>query len=421
MITIGIILASFFFVNGVQGQQVDLSNQQDEQRVGSEGIQPIRVLIGSNPPGRIFVETKGYETSPVSYDLMPGSYEVQIERDGYTTINDVIHVREGGETWFFYDLKLPFLQYLRNKYMEYFFIALVFVAFAVSSFLFRKNKKIDIETQKKDFKKPEPPQNITPAEAGFLYYRSFHIRQVLASVIYLATKGYLVIREVGETERDQLQGARYTMIWRKNLSHDDKSISMFDAFVFTHIFSKGYEVDIRKLVDMSAREREQLQEEMVESLVKRKYYVKNPSSFKKDSCLAGFLAGIIISIILVDLSPLFALIAFIVVGVSALVSSFRKDHIEYWGYNALEMIKTADQFIVLLEKKGLQGLYNPEDFNDLFEKFLPYAIILENEKQWCVPFEGLLTEPFDWYESEHSFSPSAFAEEVKRLASNTRI
>jgi uncharacterized membrane protein len=68
------------------------------------------------------------------------------------------------------------------------------------------------------------------------------------------------------------------------------------------------------------------------------------------------------------------------------------------GVLALEEIKGFKLFLSVTETERLKFHNAPAKKPELFEKYLPYAMVLKVEKEWAKQFEGLFTEPPTWYE-----------------------
>jgi hypothetical protein len=63
------------------------------------------------------------------------------------------------------------------------------------------------------------------------------------------------------------------------------------------------------------------------------------------------------------------------------------------------------EFVTRVEKDRLERMAKEDP--TLFERVLPYAVVLGCADEWAERFEGLLTEPPSWYRSS-SFTPGRF-------------
>ena len=59
---------------------------------------------------------------------------------------------------------------------------------------------------------------------------------------------------------------------------------------------------------------------------------------------------------------------------------------------------------------------------ELFEKYLPYAMALGIESKWAKAFEGIYTEPTQWYVGSNpttTFHSTSFANDLSQMSSCT--
>ena len=72
------------------------------------------------------------------------------------------------------------------------------------------------------------------------------------------------------------------------------------------------------------------------------------------------------------------------------------------------------EFVVRVEKDRIEPM--AKDDPTLFQRLLPYAVVLGVADEWAERFEGLLTEPPTWYESpswgQGNFYPRAMVTDL---------
>ncbi len=86
-----------------------------------------------------------------------------------------------------------------------------------------------------------------------------------------------------------------------------------------------------------------------------------------------------------------------------------------------EHILGLKDYLQIAEKNRLDFHNAPEKSPELFEKLLPYAIILGVSSAWAKEFDGLMTTPPRWYEggAYPVFTPVLFADDMNSL--NTAV
>jgi uncharacterized membrane protein len=68
------------------------------------------------------------------------------------------------------------------------------------------------------------------------------------------------------------------------------------------------------------------------------------------------------------------------------------------GLSVLKKILGFREFLQLTEKDRVELLNAPELQPEIFEKFLPYAMVLGVEDKWAKKFEGIYNTIPNWYE-----------------------
>jgi uncharacterized membrane protein len=79
------------------------------------------------------------------------------------------------------------------------------------------------------------------------------------------------------------------------------------------------------------------------------------------------------------------------------------------GVATKEYILGLKLYLQIAEKDRLQFNNAPEKKPEIFEKLLPYAMVLGVDEAWAKEFEGIYTVPPQWYEGYHGGAFSAIA------------
>jgi uncharacterized membrane protein len=77
---------------------------------------------------------------------------------------------------------------------------------------------------------------------------------------------------------------------------------------------------------------------------------------------------------------------------------FKNHRLTPKGLSVLKKILGFREFLQLTEKDRLELLNAPELQPEIFEKFLPYAMVLGVENKWAKKFEGIYNTIPNWYE-----------------------
>jgi len=271
----------------------------------------------------------------------------------------------------------------------------------------------------------EPPNQLTPGEAGTLVDDSANMRDITASIVDLAVRGYLVIEEV---QKDRMLGLMhekdYNFILQKERSqwsalkaHEQ---ALLDGF-FT-MGTAGETISMDSLQNRFYKTLPIMRSGIFDSLVSQGFYKRRPDSVR--STYIG--AGVVIGALMIwgggamaralGIAPL----PFIVGGiVSALVICafgwFMPAHTEQ-GTRALENVLGFEDFLNHVEADRFnRTIKTPQ----MFEKFLPFAMAFGVEKNWSKAFDGIMTQPPGWYRggSGPIFYPVNFTNNLNSMSS----
>jgi uncharacterized membrane protein len=271
----------------------------------------------------------------------------------------------------------------------------------------------------------EPPNQLTPGEAGTLVDNAANMRDITASIVDLAVRGYMVIEEV---QKDRMLGLMhekdYNFILQKDRSqwgalkaHEQ---ALLDGF-FT-AGTAGETISMDSLQNRFYKSLPVMRSGIFDSLVSQGFYRRRPDSVR--STYIG--AGVVIGALMIwgggalgralGIAP----VPFIVGGIlSALVICvfgwFMPAHTEQ-GTRALEGVLGFEDFLNHVEADRFnRTIKTPQ----MFEKFLPFAMAFGVEKNWSKAFDGIMTQPPGWYRggSGPIFYPVNFTNNLNSMSS----
>jgi len=275
----------------------------------------------------------------------------------------------------------------------------------------------------------EPPEGMSPSEAGTLMDNSPDMRDITAALVDLAVRGYLRIEEVepdGFLER--LKGTDYRLVplkaresWLELRPHERE--------ILQGVFGSD-EVGEPLATRTSQLEREfyrhlpDVKSHIFAALVGRGYYLRRPDKTLQTWLSAGFVtlvAGVVVAMLVsraLFISPLTAILAAVgtalpVLGFGAFMPARTNK-----GARALERLRGFEDFLQRVESDRYRRMVTSPD---LFERFLPYAMAFGVEKRWARAFDGVYEQPPTWYVGswDGGFRPSSFAQSMGRMSTTT--
>jgi uncharacterized membrane protein len=253
----------------------------------------------------------------------------------------------------------------------------------------------------------DAPDGLKPIEVGALMDFKVDSSDITATIIDLAIRRYL---KIIEEKKDKLL-RKDTLNYKLQLINADfSSLDKNETMLLNRLFPEaavGAEVDIsaqkNKLYTLVGK-----LNKAVESQLKQADYFRSKSATPNGKNGLKFLAGlalIILSFILFGAYAWIGTISGAVIG--SLFLAFLEARTAK-GTAAKEHALGLKMYMETAEKDRLEKLQGPDakyaanaaapvKTVELFEKLLPYAMVLGVEKQWSKQFESLYLEPPDWY------------------------
>ena len=272
----------------------------------------------------------------------------------------------------------------------------------------------------------EPPGQLTPGEVGTLVDNSADMRDITASIVDLAVRGYIVIEEHQKDRMLVLMHDKdYNFIVQKNRTEWSK-LKPHEQTLLEGLFTTG---TVGESVSMSSLENHfytnlpGIKSNIFSSLVADGYYKRSPDSVRSGYIAVGAILGLLLVFggLKIASSLGMAPLTFIVAGVisGAIICGFgwfMPAHTEQ-GARALEGVLGFEDFLVHVESDRFNRMIKTPE---MFEKFLPFAMALGVEKNWSRAFQGIMTQPPQWYRGSSygpNFYPMMFTNDLGSMSS----
>jgi uncharacterized membrane protein len=270
----------------------------------------------------------------------------------------------------------------------------------------------------------EPPKGMTPAEAGTLLDNSADLRDITATMVDLAVRGYLRIEEKDDSKLFGLIGGRTYVLHKLDPAADAQGLASHEQRVFDGIFyGRGASVPLSRLQDEFYTELTGIRKRLFDRLLEKGYYHARPDQVRKRWIVAAVILGGLIAIgggalsagFLMTPAPFIA--AGVLVGGILLFFSLIMPARTEVGTRALEHVLGFEEFLRRVESEHLKRIIigHPE----LFDRYLPFAMAFGVERKWARAFEGIYTVTPTWYvgPSVTNFSMGHFSSSLADLSS----
>ena len=248
-----------------------------------------------------------------------------------------------------------------------------------------------------------PPEGMRPGLVGTLFDEVAHPLDVSASIIDLATRGFLKIEEI------EGKGFFASDDWKLTKVKPGEGLSEYETLLFDGLFQDGDEVLFSDLkLHFYARE-QNVEGALYAELVSRGWYRRSPQSTR--AMWSGLAVAALVGAIGLEVAAAvftsFAIVPLpLILGALALLMLHNRMPARTAnGTAAYRRVRGFRRFIVDAETNRARFA---EDAG-LFYEYLPYAIVFGATKQWAKKFEGLALSPPDWYVSSTPFNAFVFA------------
>lgn len=267
------------------------------------------------------------------------------------------------------------------------------------------------------------PDNLTPLEVYCIVRDGFNNKNISAEIIYLATRGFIKVRQLEEKVLGLIPKKDYefTLLKEEGLLENE-----FDRKIIKSIFGDSGEVGgVAKLSDLNNTFYKYIREInnlVIDGMLAKKYY----KNFPKLSCKEGLVVGFSFALLFVSggislniENSINGMIKLLVLVASLLVSLI------IWfvftrlmpaktikGVETREYLLGLKKYLEVAEKDRIEFHNAPEKKPEIFEKLLPYAMVFSVEEDWAREFEGVYTMPPSWYQGQGSFNVVTFGHEI---------
>lgn len=260
-------------------------------------------------------------------------------------------------------------------------------------------------TVRRDYKAPvavqyAPPPGMRPGQIGTLVDEKADPRDVTATLVDLAVRGYLRIDDLGEKTSGLFSKERdYQLV---QLRQSDAALFPYEAMLLDALFAGRTEVAMSDLKTTFASSMAKVQKQLYKNVTNLGWFRANPQSARGSWATAGLgllVAGILGTIWLAQGTRLALLgVPLILLGTITLATARNAPARTAKGTAALQQARGFELYLSKAEANQLRY----EEGEDLFSKYLPYAIAFGVAEKWAKKFEELarqgkaLAEP-TWY------------------------
>ena len=272
------------------------------------------------------------------------------------------------------------------------------------------------------FVRYEPPPELTPAEAGTMIDDRADVRDITATLVDLAVRGFVRIREQTKEQLFGLISSRdyeITLLnpeqWPRLKPHERALLQALS------VHSHDDRVLLSELKNEFYKHLPEIRKHLTRSLVDSGFYVSNPAIVRGAWIAVAAIAGAAVLFgsgalaARFHVSPVAAAVAAAATALVIAVFGWLMPRRTMDGARTHTWLRGFEEFLGRVEKDRLERLVESPA---VFEKFLPYAMAFGVETNWARAFEGLATQPPTWYHTAdgRAFRPNLFVADLGRMS-----
>ena len=257
---------------------------------------------------------------------------------------------------------------------------------------------------------PEPPSDLPPGMAGTLIDEKADTRDVLATIVDLARRGYLHMQELDEDDESGYSSRDF--LYTK-LKGPDETLRPYEKYLLEKLFDGEKERKLSDLKDSFYKYNEEIKKQLYEEVTNAGYFVANPKTTRAKWLAAGvgmlMLGGVLLCMgfpLLAWLTDVGALLAFGpgLFGLGLLAISYFMPKKTQKGADEAAKWKAFRTYL-----EDINQYTDLEKATELFERYLPYAIAFGLDKKYLSQWEQVKDVPPPvWYGPYYDYGPRPY-------------
>jgi hypothetical protein len=261
----------------------------------------------------------------------------------------------------------------------------------------------------------ESPSGLRPAELGVLVDERADTLDITATIIDLASRGFLTIKE---EPKKWLFGQTDYILTRLPKK---ATLLPYEQKLINSLFDEGDTVAMSSLKNTFYTELAAVKSSLYETVTDNGYFVSNPEKIRNRYLAFGIIIAIFGGIgtaVSLGAYPPFAsfTIPLAILGVVTFASSFAMPARTAKGRELYRQALGYKLFIDTAEKYRARFAEN----ENLFTEVLPYAIVFGATKKFAKAMNDMGLQPAApaWYVGTHQFNPIVFASDIDTFSSS---
>jgi uncharacterized membrane protein len=245
-----------------------------------------------------------------------------------------------------------------------------------------------------------PPEDLRPGQIGTIVDEQANTLDVTATIVDLAVRGYMTIEEI--SKEGWFGKPDWTLHRTDKADHD---LLTYERTLLSGLFQDGNDPTLSSLKRTFAERLSKVEDQLYADAVKRGWFVKRPDKVRASWHVRGavlFVAGLVLTFVLARWTT-FGL-AGIPVAMAGVILTIGARWMPSRTAKGTAIARRVGGFRTVIETAETHMSRWAEEQN-VFTRYLPYAIVFGCTDKWAKAFEGLGLLPPDttWYLSSQPF------------------
>jgi predicted membrane protein DUF2207 len=272
-----------------------------------------------------------------------------------------------------------------------------------------------------------PPDNIRPGQVGTLVDEAANPLDVTATIVDLAVRRYLRIEEIRK------HGWFGHRDWRLvKLKEADDQLLEYESVLLDKLFEnddgddEGVPKDALASVRLSilrkqfATRLKKVEDKLYDDVLKRGWFAARPDKIRDTWHARGWalaIVGAVLTFVLAKFTHLGLVgVPVILAGLLMVAGSKRMPRRTPKGTGLVRRVMGFRTYIATAEATELRF----DERENIFAKYLPYAIVFGLTERWAKAFASLAEETsYDWYVGAHPFTVIALTDSIGHFTVST--
>jgi len=223
-----------------------------------------------------------------------------------------------------------------------------------------------------------PPEDLEPGLLGVIYDETADLKDISSSIIDFAVRGFLKIKEL-KTKTLLKKSTDYEFI---KLKSETGLKEEYEKEIFRGIFANQKTRRLSSLKNKFYKKLPNIKKSLYQLVVEQGYFPLNPDRVRSAYLVWGVVFIILGFIVMMIGLAVYAGVSVMVCGVLIAFFSKAMPRRTKYGVDTLSKILGLKMYLNVAEKDRIKFHNAPSKRPEVFEKLLPYAMVMGVEKEW---------------------------------------